>query len=174
MRKGRDIGSVVFFTVVGIIALFIGAMMFFPQQMSHFFHFRHYVVISNSMEPVINVNDAVIVQKVEPSSLNVGDIITFKMNIDEDEDEEYVTHYIAEIENDKFRTKPNISNSWDRWIVPSEKIEGKVVLVIPKIGALLILMYNNAVPLLLVANALVIITIIRVYFDKDEKEADES
>ncbi|WZU02402.1 hypothetical protein MGH68_05260 [Erysipelothrix sp. D19-032] len=41
-------------------------------------------------------------------------------------------------------------------------------MTIPKVGHLLIPLYNNAVPILLVALTAIVLTIVHVYYEKDE------
>ena len=167
MRR-KDIFNTIFFILVGVLALFIVSIEVFPKVVSGFMPYKHYIVISGSMEPVIGVYDVVVVKDVDKASLNVGDVITFRTMINQQE--EYVTHYVAGKDEDKFRTRPHVSDQWDPWEISNEQIEGKVVLVIPKVGRILLFLYNNAVPLLLATNAIVIFTIYKVYTEKDTSE----
>lgn len=102
--------------------------------------FGAYVIISPSMVPTINVEDAVVVQRKESNELKVGDIITFLSS-----DPRYsgltITHRIVGAEKSKkgdiyFRTKGDNNNTEDTALVKSENIYGKVILRIPKIGYL--------------------------------------
>lgn len=166
--KRREVGSIAFYLIIAILALLIGAIRFFPNVMSHVVKHSTYVVISDSMTPVINVNDLIVVKKVAPETLKVDDIITFNVDIDGDGTLELVTHYIAEIDGNNYRTKPNVSETMDTWIIHGNQIRGKVVMTIPKVGHLLIPLYNNAVPILLVALTAIVLTIVHVYYEKDE------
>lgn len=97
-----------------------------------------YIIVSPSMVPTIKVEDAIIIKRQDPKTLEVGDIITFSSS-----DSRYagltITHRIVGIEkSDKgellFRTKGDNNNSEDSSLVSSENIFGRVILKIPKIG----------------------------------------
>lgn len=100
--------------------------------------FGTYVIISPSMVPTINVEDAIVIKRAEENELKVGDIITFLSS-----DPRYsgltITHRIVGVEKSKsgevfFRTKGDNNNSEDTALVKTENIYGKVMLRIPKIG----------------------------------------
>lgn len=102
--------------------------------------FGAYIIISPSMVPTINVEDAILIQRKEAKELKVGDIITFLSN-----DPRYsgltITHRIVGIERSKkgdlyFRTKGDNNNSEDATLVSYRNICGKVIFKIPKIGYL--------------------------------------
>ncbi|WP_159635691.1 S26 family signal peptidase [Erysipelothrix anatis] len=166
--KRREVGSIAFYLIIAILALLVGAIRFFPNVMSHVVKHSSYVVISDSMTPVINVNDLIVVKRVAPETLKVNDIVTFDVDIDGDGTLELVTHYIAEIDGNNYRTKPNVSETMDAWTIHGNQIRGEVVMIIPKVGHLLIPLYNNAVPILLVALTAIVLTIVHVYYEKDE------
>ena len=100
--------------------------------------FSAYVIVSKSMVPTINVNDAIIVTRTNYDKLNIGDVITFSS-----EDRVYngltVTHRIVGkqlLENGEivYRTKGDNNSQEDRSVVKKENIYGKVVITIPKLG----------------------------------------
>lgn len=98
-----------------------------------------YVIISPSMVPTINVQDAVVSLKTDASKLNKGDIITFSST-----DTRYpgltVTHRIMKVlEQDgskQYQTKGDNNTTPDDAKVLPENIFGKVVFVIPWLGYL--------------------------------------
>lgn len=164
--RTKEILNIFFFIVVSCLSLFFVVAKFFPNTVNHIFPYKHYVVISNSMEPVINTYDVVIVKDVEIDTLKIDDIITFETQIENKD--AFVTHYIAEINNTKFRTRPHVSNQMDPWTLTPNDIQGKVVSVIPYIGKPLLIFYNNALPILLLTNGLVIYTMYKVYHSKQD------
>lgn len=100
--------------------------------------FGAYVIVSQSMVPTINVDDAVVIKRTDPSKLKKGDIITFSSS-----DARYfgytITHRISDVENDYsgnfvFRTKGDNNNSIDNAPVLSDNILGKVIFIIPYLG----------------------------------------
>lgn len=100
--------------------------------------FGAYVVVTESMVPTINVNDAVIVKRVDDHKIDVGDIITFSP------DTGYyaglsITHRIVgkQITNNGsfvYRTKGDNNEKEDLSLVYERNIYGKVVLRLPMIG----------------------------------------
>lgn len=100
--------------------------------------FSAYVIVSKSMVPTINVNDAIIVTRTNYDKLDIGDVITFSS-----EDKNYrgltITHRIVGkqlLENGEtvYRTKGDNNSQEDRSIVKKENIYGKVIIKIPKLG----------------------------------------
>lgn len=100
--------------------------------------FGAYVIVSPSMVPTINVNDAVVIKRADVSDLNKGDIITFASS-----DARYlgytITHRIFDVESDStgniiFRTKGDNNNAVDSAPVLSENVFGKVIFIVPSLG----------------------------------------
>lgn len=87
-------GSII---VIGILLMYIVFQLFIPDMTIRVFGFKPYVVITESMEPVIKVNDMVFVRKFDEEEAEVGDIITFEADIDYNGTKEVVTHYIYSI-----------------------------------------------------------------------------
>ncbi len=99
-----------------------------------------YVILTNSMEPTILVKDAVVDVKALPSSIQVGDVITFVTH-DPMHYGATVTHRVVGRDQDangnyRYRTQGDNNNVEDSWIVPQENILGKVIFKIPKLGYL--------------------------------------
>ena len=100
--------------------------------------FNGYVIVSESMIPTININDAVVVKRVDNDKYKVGDIISFSSN-----DINYrgliVTHRIINKENittsnSIYTTKGDNNLVADRASVLTNQIYGKVLFIIPKLG----------------------------------------
>ena len=107
-----------------------------------FFNIELYTVISESMSPRLNINDIVIVKKgYEIESYKKGNIITFIR------DNEVITHRIDRVISADMRpafiTKGDNNKVEDEEIVKYENIIGKVVLTMPKVGALVNLLKNK-------------------------------
>lgn len=99
-----------------------------------------YIIVSESMVPTIEVNDAIIVKRVDDDDLKIGDIITFSSN-----DHIYkgltVTHRIIGIQENSagtyvYRTKGDNNILADTALVNLDNVYGKVILKIPKLGYL--------------------------------------
>jgi signal peptidase I len=93
--------------------------------------YKTYLVQSGSMEPAILVGDVIVVNKID--SYAVNDVITFN-----DSGNKRVTHRIVEIKNGAsgkiYSTKGDANRSGDRETLPADKVIGKVILTIPKLG----------------------------------------
>lgn len=107
-------------TIIGAIILYIGTLVFMPELTVKIFRFHPYVVVTESMEPVINVNDMVIATPFNIEDAEVGDIITFKADIDYNGTQEVVTHYIYSIDEtgDEAIIRTNRHFEDDETIVP--------------------------------------------------------
>lgn len=101
--------------------------------------FGAYVIVSPSMVPTINVNDGIVVQRVnEEVNLKVGDVITFESN-DISYDGLTVTHRIVgkqlvQTGEYVYRTKGDNNVMEDSSLVKFPDIYGKVIMKIPMIG----------------------------------------
>ena len=101
--------------------------------------FNAYVVLSGSMLPTIQIKDIVVTKKIPESKLEIGDIITF-ISPDPRWGGISVTHSSIDIYYDEtkgihtYKTKGDYNNIADAVPVPNEKILGKVILKVPKLG----------------------------------------
>ena len=100
--------------------------------------FGAYVIVSPSMVPTINVNDAIVIKRIDNDKYNVGDIISFNST-----DIRYsgltVTHRIVEKKsngnnNSIYTTKGDNNPVIDSAAVKTDAIYGKVLFKIPKLG----------------------------------------
>lgn len=91
-----------------------------------------YVIATGSMEPMIMPGDVIILKKIDPSDVQIGDVITFRR------DNILITHRVVDtIETDNttlYVTKGDNNSSNDSNPVKPENIKGKLMTVIPKIG----------------------------------------
>lgn len=103
------------------------AKAFFGQKNSTLFGFSSSVVLTGSMSPAIEPNDIVLCRR--QSGYFVGDIITF------DAGGSSVTHRIVSVGEDGMRTKGDANNTEDAQPIKQSRVIGKVILVIPRVGA---------------------------------------
>ena len=100
------------------------------------FGYKPFIVLSGSMETQIHVGDMIITKMIDPSSLNIDDVIAFR-----DNENTVTTHRIIDIvEKDGvkyFVTKGDNNNSQDQNLVEYEDVEGIYVTRIPFVGNLL-------------------------------------
>lgn len=100
--------------------------------------FNSYVIVSPSMVPTINVNDAIIVKRDNDDKYIIGDIISF-YSTEYDSNGMVITHRIInkQKKNSKtslYTTKGDNNSIADKNSVKTDNIYGKVLLILPKIG----------------------------------------
>ena len=134
-----------FYTVAGILIAYIIISIFMPEKTVKVFGFKPYVVITDSMEPYINVNDLIIVKNPNVDELEVEDIITFYADINYDGEKEIVTHYIYSINENAdgdllIKTHQYYEDGQqvfsDYWTIGEDDVLGQYMFKIPKVGAL--------------------------------------
>ncbi|MCL2107609.1 MAG: signal peptidase I [Oscillospiraceae bacterium] len=86
------------------------------------------VITSGSMQDAIGINDIIIAR--EQKKYEIQDIILF-----EDERGSSVCHRIVGVAEGGFVTKGDANNTQDLEPVPIKRVAGKVVVIIPRLGA---------------------------------------
>lgn len=118
-----------------------------------------------SMEPTLQINDVIIVQKIPIWELQKGDIISFA------QDEKIISHRIQSVigegRNSVFITKGDNNKIPDKDFVHGEQVYGKVVACFPKIGKFIQYIKNKA-GFIRVA-IIIIITFIVISLKEDKK-----
>lgn len=95
-----------------------------------------FVVLSESMVPVMSVGDTIIITNVTPEKIKVGDIIAFDLDKN---GKTIVSHRVVDIKNDgniSFQTKGDNVQHEDPFIVRSGQLVGKAIFKIPYVGYL--------------------------------------
>jgi len=136
------------------------------------------VVSSRSMEPTLHVGDLIVVKKVDPETLKVGDIIVFY--VPESQQQEpinfpIVHRIVAIIKNSSgiyFKTKGDNNIAVDYWTIPEDYVVGKVVFVLPKLGMLLS-EENKPIVIAVLSILLVISIAYDVYIQSRRSSEDE-
>ncbi len=164
------------YSIYALLILHILTSLFAPQLTMRIFGFRNFIVISNSMEPDINVNDMIFIRRTSDEQLNVGDVITFQVYIPEVDEISYVTHYIGAIETDtegtliyKTRGARYAEGIFDEWTdengnavdITINDIEGVYMFRIPYIGYFITMLQDPIFVGLLVVNGTVIYVLYR-------------
>jgi len=102
--------------------------------------FKFLVVHGSSMEPTIKEGDLIVVY--QTNELKIGDVITYLHEVD---GRHYLfTHRIVEMHGDIIRTKGDALEKPDSYTVKKSDVVGKVVLVIPMLGMLILLATSTA------------------------------
>jgi len=123
-----DLGSWIFLFAFALVVLFTIA-----SNTNLLAGYKSYLVQSGSMEPSIMIGDIVLIHQ-QPQYL-INDVITFVGS-----DERIVTHRIISRseKNDSlfFVTKGDANRSEDNDTITPDRVIGKVILVVPKLGYL--------------------------------------
>lgn len=123
-------------------------------------------IVSESMEPTINVNDLIVIKKCDESEIQKGDIITYKK-----EDGAIVTHRIIRINKENgensYTTKGDNNEVEDDEKIKHSQVHGKYLFKISGVGKFAqALQENNG----LITVALIIIIFIIIKNSKDKKK----
>ena len=123
--------QILILVIVGIVLLAnlyrLAAREIFKVNASTVFGYSSAVVLTGSMSGTIEPDDLIITHK--QSDYMVGDIVMYQT------DGTPVTHRIVSESDKGYRTNGDANNTDDGADIPKEDVVGKVVLVIPKIGA---------------------------------------
>lgn len=104
----------------------------YPDEVPNFMGYMPIIVLSGSMEPEFYPGDLIISQRVDLSTLKMGDVITFR------EGSSLITHRVKEISYEEgetlFTTKGDNNNIEDRAKVTEAQIEGIYIFRIAHLG----------------------------------------
>ena len=115
-----------------LIVLFVINSILSFEENTHILGIYMFNIVSGSMEPTLEVNDVVVVQKCDMLELQKGDIITFN------QEGRIISHRILNVTKEKgivkFETKGDNNEIPDPDLVEQEQVYGKVLFKIKKIG----------------------------------------
>ena len=107
-----------------LLVLVIFYVQFFSKEMNiKPFGIEVLIVKSNSMSPVFNKNDIIIIQ--EQKEYKIGDIVTYKAN-----NGSIITHRIIEKDENEIYTKGDNNNTKDENPICIDDIKGKVIFIL--------------------------------------------
>jgi signal peptidase len=139
-----------------------------------------YVIVSGSMEPLIKIQDAVIIKRTDVDSVKVGDVVTYR-STDPSFYGILITHRVINIEDVNgekiFITKGDHNETIDRTPVKFNQIQGKVVMRVPKIGYIkyfLIDYYGWIIAILVPSAAIISYDIVKLFKNVKNKQEEKS
>lgn len=176
-----SIKNIIFYIFAFFISSYILLEVFAPTKTVDIIGFKSYIIVSQSMEPDIMVNDLIIIRKVKEEDLDVRDVIAFSVYIPELGEKSTVTHYINAIEvinSDTIYTTQGATASIDAWTDESgnpveityEDVEGRVVFVIPNLGHIINILKDPISIGLIGINGVIIYLLVKVFKSTDKKE----
>ncbi|MBI3971113.1 MAG: signal peptidase I [Chloroflexi bacterium] len=138
-----------------ILGLALVGLVVFPPA----FGLRSFLVAGASMEPAVPRGSVIFVRPVPPSSLRVGDVITFAVA---EQPGVLVTHRVVAIELTPnglgLRTRGDGNNTDDVWTVQGDEAAGRMVGFLPFAGFALAAAGTTPVRVALVGLILVVLT----------------
>ena len=124
--------KVVEYLVLTVVVLLMAAAVF--TYVGPHFGWQVDAVLSGSMEPRLKVGSLVVTRSVEPETIAVGDIITFRSSAGSDE---MITHRVANVGHSSpiyFETRGDANDATDPFTVPASNLVGKVCCHLPYWG----------------------------------------
>lgn len=118
---------IVFLVLLSLFLLFIG----YGAGVNNRFY-KLLMVTSGSMSPTFETGDLIMIVKIDPKKVKVGDIVTFQTK-----EKEILTHRVVEIKADsEIITKGDANEEIDSWTDGWKlgKVETIYLLKIPKLG----------------------------------------
>jgi len=156
--------------ILGIL-LIINLIMFYqtsinPKELPNVGNISVLNIVSESMEPAINVDDLIIIKKCKEEEIQEKDIITYKK-----QDQSIVTHRIEKINKENgqnvYTTKGDNNNVEDEEQIKYEQVYGKYLFKISGVGKIAQeFQKNNG----LISVALIIIIFVILKNGKDKKK----
>lgn len=152
--------------IILIVLALLAGVLIIPKVMGY----EEMAVLTGSMEPEYPVGSLIYVKEKDPETLQVGDVITYRLSGDT-----VVTHRIVEIDTEAqtVTTKGDANESNDGQPVAFDSIVGKAEFKIPYLG---FISMNIKTPkgILAVCGVLVVIILLtfipEIFSDEEEKE----
>lgn len=172
IHKMYRIIGIVFYTII-IPILIINFTLILksfinPDKIPDFLGYKNFIIVSQSMEPNINVGDAIFIKEVSEADLNVNDVISFHDGADIN------THRIKNITEENgikfYTTKGDNNKREDKNKVTFKNIEGKYIFKISNFGIVIDILKSKVT--LFVIVTLIILRIMfnfRVYKRKENR-----
>lgn len=160
----KKIGNI-FSTVVLVLLLSLVVIMYVPKL----FKITPMVVLSGSMEPTYKVGALIFVKDVEPSSLEIGDNVTFTLN----ETKTVITHRIIDLDKEAktMITKGDNNNVEDGEQSISNVVGKAMDFSIPILGYLMTYL-NTSTGMIILFSLVVICMLVSYLLDHKKKKVE--
>ena len=166
MKKVIDtITSVMLILVVVLAFLLVGVRLF---------GLAPYTVLSGSMEPTYPVGSMLYVEKVDPTSLQEGDPVTYHVSGGQVVTHRVVAVYARSPQGVVYSTKGDANNVEDPSVLDPENVIGRPVFHIPGLGYLSTFIQNPTVLSIAVASVVVLLSVGSLMNERFSQEKEES
>jgi len=157
-KSDRPLPRRVFRFLLALFVVYVGISLVL-ENVPIFARYQHYVIVTGSMSPEIEIGDVVLIDtKKAPSELEAGDIIAFEVEISGRD--VVVVHYVNTVDDSDgltFTTIANNTETPDDWVLSDTDIIGDYTLRIPRLGRFLLFSQSP------VGRAVIFVDIIILY-----------
>jgi len=160
VRAGSAVGTMFLSLVLAAGLWLILSKVWLKTPVPSVFGFSPVYVLSGSMEPTFSTGDMIIIHP--QREYRPGDVVTFRS------EGELVTHRIISESKEGFTVKGDANNVRDEEKVREQDIQGKLVLVVPHVGAIA-LFFRTRRGILLLA-AVVLMAVVLTFRDRKREE----
>ncbi len=151
--------------IILLVLAVLAGLLIIPKLMGY----EEMAVLTGSMEPNYPVGSLIFVKEIAPDQLEVGDVITYRLDSDT-----VVTHRIVEIDKEAqtVTTKGDANSSNDGSPVPYSEIVGKAHFKIPYLGyvSMNIKTPKGIMAICGVLIAIILLTFLPEIFSPEEEE----
>ncbi len=147
-----------------IFIIYIGVVLLF-ENVAFLNRFEHYVIVSDSMEPTINVGDVVFINnQVDLDDVSIGDIVAFETTINNQE--VVVVHYVYDIDTTEqtFTTIAENQEIPDDWTLTSDDLIGRYMNHLSRIGSFLLFAQSSIGRIIIIVDVILIYIAYRIFF----------
>lgn len=175
----RRMISILFNVCWVILGIYLIIMKISPDTVKNVLGYQPYVILTDSMEPVIRTGSVVIVKNLKGNEdPEEGEIITFR--VDRLGTEAVFTHYFrgTEVQQDgttRYLTQAALADRYDDYVSHREDIIGTYVFHIPYAGKFVLFLKSPfaLIELGIILFIMIIYEILWSKFDKEERKASE-
>lgn len=170
MKKTLKVLNIITNTIIWVL-LILTTLLLLATVVSNktdVFGHRLYVIMSGSMEPTIMTKDAIVTKQIDEPQ--VGDVVAFENgNI-------ITVHRIIKAEEQEnqivYQTQGDNNNTPDKQLLKKEQIKGKVQVVIPHLGGIILFLQSNIIFVVFAFIIILVFGIIRrmILNDKDNQQ----
>lgn len=160
---------------IGLLLLIYIVITLALRFIPFFQNYNTYTIRTDSMEPVLNVGDIIVVEDIDPNDIQVDDIIAFYVDVTNDGEDDVIIHYIDEIiqyDEDTlvFRSRPEVSNLQDRWTIEEHDIIGIYAYQVENMGKILLFLNSWVGRIVLLFDVILVWIVVDLLFDKKKEE----
>lgn len=176
--------TIVFLPIIIINMTLVIKGMINPDEVPMIFNRAPLIVISDSMTidkatgtGEFNKNDLIIIKKVDPATLEKGDVVTYKGR-----DGSIITHRITDLITDKvndqevpaFETKGDYSPGYDFYPVRYEQIVGEYLFRLPKLGGIAMFLQTPAGVIVILLIPVLIVFAVDFFIKRKQQQSSNS